>query len=106
MSHGMFPRVGGERDSYLSHLVFHAFDETGSIGDNVLSGGCLELETGSRVKLAVEGAETAPAPSIGFTDMFQFPYWDRAARLALGPQGDRLAIAADDVFSLYEIPTE
>ncbi len=91
-------------DSYLSHLVFHAFDET-DIGDNVLSVGVWNLRRGVEL-LRLKGQKQRQR-SIGFTDMFQFPYVrDRAARLALGPQGDRLAIAADDVFSLYEIPTE
>ncbi len=69
-------------DTY-SHLIFHAFDET-DIGVNVVSVGVWNLRRGVEV----------------------VRHWDRAARLALGPQGDRLAIAADDVLSLYEIPTE
>jgi hypothetical protein len=90
-------------DSYLSRLIFHAFDET-DIADNVKSVVIWNLRRG--VELVRLPGQKQRQRLIGFKDVLEFPYWDRAAKLALGPQGDHLAIAADDVLSLYEIPTE
>jgi hypothetical protein len=90
-------------DSFLSRVIFHAFDET-DIGANVSSVGVWNLRRGVEL-LRLKGQKQRQRV-IGFKNGIGFPYWDRAARLALAPQGDRLAIAADDVLSLYEIPTE
>lgn len=90
-------------DSYLSRLTFHAFDET-DIGDNVKSVVIWNLHRG--VELVRLPGQKQRQRLIGFWNTTNEPYWDRAARLALGPQGDHLAIAADDILSLYEIPTE
>ena len=90
-------------DSFLSRVIFHAFDET-DIGANVSSVGVWDLRRGVEL-LRLKGQKQRQRV-IGFKNGIGFPYWDRAARLALAPQGDRLAIAADDVLSLYEIPTE
>jgi hypothetical protein len=90
-------------DGYVSHLVFHAFDET-DIGYNVGSVSVWNLRRGVEVVRLMGQKQRQRV--IGFKNGFFSVAWDRAARLALGPQGDRLAIAADDVLSLYEIPTE
>ena len=90
-------------DSYLSRLIFHAFDET-DIGNNVKSVVVWDLQRG--VELVRLKGQKQRQRLIGFSSFLEFPYWERAAKLALGPQGDHLAIAADDVLSLYEIPTE
>lgn len=90
-------------DGYVSHLVFHVFDET-DIGYNFNSVGIWNLRRG--VEIIRLKAQKQRQRAIGFKNGFFSAGWDRSAKLALGPQGDRLAIATDDVFSLYEIPTE
>ncbi len=92
-------------DSYVAHRVFHVFDETDQAID-VRSVVVWNLRRGVEL-VRLKGQRQRQRAS-----QFEVPRdageerWDRAAKLALGPKGDRLAIAADDVFSMYEMPTE
>ena len=84
-------------DSYLSRLIFHVFDES-DIGNNVKSVVIWDVRRGVEL-VRLKGQKQRQSWG-------QVQDWDLPARLALAPQGDRLAIAANDVLSLYEIPTE
>jgi len=90
-------------DSYLSHRVFHGFDET-DVAENVNSVVVWNLRLG--VELVRLKGQKQRLREIQSLRALTWSSWDLAARLALAPLGDRLAIAADDALSLYEIPTE
>ncbi len=79
-------------DSYVTHLIFHWFDET-DVGTNVKSVVIWDLRRGIEI-VRLKGQKQ------------NGQNWDRAARLALAPRGDRHAVAAADVLSLYEIPAQ
>jgi hypothetical protein len=72
-------------DGYVSRLIFHGFDET-DIAINVNSVVVWNLRRGVEL-IRLKGRKQRQS-FIGSKNIVETRYWDRPARLALGPQGD------------------